>query len=73
MRRAGLNGDATRFAREWIFAFALVVGVALVLLGIGQRLAGALAAALCATAVLARWRATRREGRSFWGREKQSG
>jgi drug/metabolite transporter (DMT)-like permease len=73
VRRAGLTGDATRFSREWIFAFALLAGVALVLLGAGQRLAGAVAAALCATAVLARWRATRREGRSFFGREKQSG
>ena len=73
MRRAGLTGDATKLAREWIFAFALLAGVALVLLGAGHRLAGAVAAALCATAVLARWRATRREGRSFFGRDKQSG
>ena len=72
MRRDGLTGDTPRFAREWIFAFALVAGVALVLLGAGQRLAGALTAALCATAVLARWRATRRQGRSFFGRDVTS-
>ena len=69
MRRVRLTGDTGRFAREWIFAFALVAAVALVLLATGQRLAGALAAALCATAVLARWRATRRQGHSFFGRE----
>ena len=72
MKRDGLTSDTTRFAREWIFAFALVAGVALVLLGAGQRLAGALAAALCATAAFARWRATRREGRSFFGRDDTS-
>jgi hypothetical protein len=62
--------DTARFAREWIVAFALVAAVALMLLGVGQRLAGALAAALCATAVVARWRAMRRQGRSFWGRQR---
>ena len=72
MKRAGLTSDTRQFAREWIVAFALVAGVALMLLGTGQRLAGALAAALCATAVLARWRATRRAGRSFFGRNDTS-
>jgi hypothetical protein len=73
VRGQGRTSDTARFAREWIVAFALMAGVALALLGAGQRLAGALATALCATAVLARWRATRREGRSFFGRERQSG
>ena len=69
MTSQGRTSDTARFAREWVCAFALVAGVALVLMGVGQRLAGALAAALCATAVFARWRATRREGRSFFGRD----
>jgi hypothetical protein len=67
VRGQGQTSDTARFAREWVVVFALVAGVALVLLGTGRTLAGALAAALCAAAVLARWRAMRRAGRNFFG------
>jgi hypothetical protein len=71
VRRDGLTGDAARFAREWNVAFLLVAGVGGALVAVGQTVAGAVAFALCAAAVLARWHATRKQGRGFYGQEKR--
>jgi len=66
------GSDTARFAREWNVAFVLVAVVAAMLLAAGYVLPGVVAAGLCGAAVLARWRAMRRQGRGFYGQDKQA-
>jgi len=67
-----VRDETTRFAREWNAAFLLVAAVAALLLAAGYLVAGLAVAGLCAAAVLARWGAMRRQGRGFYGRQKQA-
>jgi hypothetical protein len=67
VRRPGATGDVAQFAREWNAALALVVAGAALLFASGYHLLGALTVGYGATAVAARWRAMRRQGRGFYG------
>ena len=62
----GPADEKATFRREWNVAFALVAAATVVLMAAGHILAGAVAAALGAGAVAARWVATRRKGRGFY-------
>jgi len=67
-------GDETaRFAREWNFAFLLVALVAALLVADGHAISGAIAGGLCVAAIVARWCAMRKQGRTFYGQQKQAG
>jgi hypothetical protein len=72
VRRLGARGDVAQFAREWNAALALVLAGAALLFASGSYLVGALAIAFGAAAAAARWRAMRRQGRGFYGREERS-
>jgi hypothetical protein len=66
-------GDATaRFAREWNFALLLVALVAVYFLTDGHIVLSAVAGGLCMVAIIARWRAMRKQGRGFYGQQKQA-
>lgn len=66
-------GDATaRFAREWNLAFLLVALVAVVLVAGGHAVLGAITGGVCMIAIVARWRAMRKQGRRFYGQQKQA-
>jgi hypothetical protein len=71
VRRAAATDATARFAREWNVAFLLVAAVGGLLLAVGQTAAGAIAFALCAAAVLARWSAMRKLSRGFYGQERR--
>ena len=58
------------FAREWTFAFALVIAIGAVLLVIGHHLLGATAIGLSAAALVLRHKAMRKQNLSFYGRER---
>ena len=66
------GSDTARFTREWNVAFGLVTALAALLLAAGYVLPGVVAAGLCGAAVLARWRAMHRQGRGFYGQDKQA-
>lgn len=66
------TAGTARFAREWNAAFALVAVMAALLLAAGYVVAGLAIAGLCVAAVLARRTAMRRQGRGFYGQQKQS-
>ena len=61
-----------RFVRDWNAALALVAMVALVAFVAGHAAIGIAAATLCGLAALARARAMRQQGRSFYGLENPS-
>ena len=62
---------AGAFAREWNFAFGLIVAIAALLFVNGHHVLGSIVVGLGATAFIARRRAMRRQNRSFYGQEKQ--
>ena len=64
--------DTARFAREWNAAFVLVAAASGLLLAAGRITMGLVVAGVCGVAVLARLRAMRRQGRGFYGQEKQA-
>lgn len=64
--------DTARFAREWKAAFVLMAVGSGLLLAAGRTAMGLVVAGVCGAAVLARLRAMRRQGRGFYGQEKQS-
>ena len=68
-----MTGDETaRFAREWNFAFLLVAVVAALLVAAGHVAFGAITGALCVAAFVARYAAMRKQGRRFYGQQRQS-
>ena len=68
-----MTGDETaRFAREWNFAFLLVAVVAALLVAAGHVALGAITGALCVAAFVARYAAMRKQGRRFYGQQRQS-
>jgi hypothetical protein len=64
--------ETARFAREWNFAFLLVALVAALLIADGRTVLGASAGGLCVAAIVARWCAMRKQGRRFYGQQKQA-
>jgi hypothetical protein len=71
VRRNRPADPAGAFAREWNFAFGLIVAIAALLFVNGHHLLGAIAIGLGATAFIARRSAMRRQNRGFYGQEKQ--
>jgi hypothetical protein len=67
----GRTTDSARFAREWNFALLLVLVVAGLLFATSHAAAGAIAVGLGAAALVARWSAMRKQGRGFYGQERQ--
>jgi hypothetical protein len=70
VRGQGRTSDTARFAREWNFALLLVLVVAGLLFATSHAAAGAIAVGLGAAALLARWNAMRKQGRSFYGQDR---
>lgn len=64
-------GGTAQFAREWTFAFLLVVAGAALLLAAGHTGLGVAVAALCVAGYAARRSAMRKQGRGFFGHERQ--
>jgi branched-subunit amino acid transport protein len=63
--------ETARFARDWNFAFLLVALVAALLVADGRAVLGAITGGLCVVAIVARWYAMRKQGRRFYGQQKQ--
>jgi hypothetical protein len=64
------ESDVAQFAREWNFAFGLVVAVDALLFVNGRLWLGSIAIGLGVAAFVLRRRAMRREGRGFYGQKK---
>jgi hypothetical protein len=64
--------ETARFAREWNFAFLLIALIAALLVAGGHAILGAFVGGLCVAAIVARYSAMRRQGRGFYGQEKQA-
>jgi branched-subunit amino acid transport protein len=67
-----MGDDTAKFAREWNFAFLLVALVAALLVADGRAVLGVIAGGLCVVAIVARWCAMRKQGRRFYGQQKQA-
>ena len=67
-----MSVETARFAREWNVALALVALVAVLLFAGGHSILGAIGGGLCAVAIIARWCAMRKQGRRFYGQQKQA-
>ena len=70
MRQSEAATAGGTFAREWNFAFALVIVIGASLFVNGHRLLGAFAIGLSAAALVLRYSAMRKQNRSFYGRER---
>ena len=66
------GNETARFAREWNFAFLLVAVVAALLVAAEHVAFGAITGALCVAAFVARYAAMRKQGRRFYGQQRQS-
>ena len=66
------GNETARFAREWNVAFGLVAVLAVLLLAAGHVATGVVAGGLCVVAFVARYSSMRRQGRGFYGKQKQA-
>ena len=71
MSQNGPADPAGAFAREWNFAFGLIVAIAALLFVNGHHVLGSIVVGLGATAFVARRSAMRRQNRGFYGQENQ--
>ena len=71
MRPNGPADPAGAFAREWNFAFGLIVAIAALLFVNGHHVLGSIVIGLGATAFVARRSAMRRQNRGFYGQENR--
>jgi hypothetical protein len=69
VRRNGPADPAGAFAREWNFAFGLIVAIAALLFVNAHHVLGSIVIGLGATAFVARRSAMRRQNRGFYGQE----
>jgi hypothetical protein len=70
MNQHGPAHPAAAFAREWNFAFGLVIAIGALLFVNGHHLLGAMAIGLGAAAVVLRRSAMRKQNRGFYGQER---
>ena len=67
-----MSVETARFAREWNVALVLVALVAAFLVANGRVVLGAVAGGLCVLAIVTRWYAMRKQGRGFYGQQRQA-
>jgi hypothetical protein len=69
--QAPATSETALFAREWNLAFVLVAIVAAFLFAAGYAVPGWIAVGLCVVAFAARGSTMHKQGRGFYGQEKQ--